>query len=99
VVSERTVEAQVSHVLLKLGIPQSEDGHRRVLAVLAHFSAARAAPLAPALSSSGRISAAAVARRTARLGRTRGELRAPGAGARCLQRGKAQRLAVDLRGT
>jgi DNA-binding NarL/FixJ family response regulator len=41
VVSERTVEAHVRHVLLKLGIPQSEDGHRRVLAVLAHLSAAR----------------------------------------------------------
>jgi DNA-binding NarL/FixJ family response regulator len=42
VVSERTVEAHVSHVLLKLGIPQSQDGPRRVLAVLAHLSAARA---------------------------------------------------------
>jgi DNA-binding NarL/FixJ family response regulator len=41
VVSERTVEAHVRHVLLKLDIPQSEDGHRRVLAVLAHLSAAR----------------------------------------------------------
>jgi DNA-binding NarL/FixJ family response regulator len=44
VVSERTVEAHVRHVLLKLGIPQSEDGHRRVLAVLAHLSAARERP-------------------------------------------------------
>ena len=41
VLSERTVEAHVRHVLVKLGIPQSEDGHRRVLAVLAHLSAAR----------------------------------------------------------
>jgi DNA-binding NarL/FixJ family response regulator len=42
VVSERTVETHVRRVLLKLGIPQSEDGHRRVLAVLAHLSAVRA---------------------------------------------------------
>ena len=40
-VSERTVEAHVRHVLLKLDIPQGEDGHRRVLAVLAHLSDAR----------------------------------------------------------
>ena len=40
-VSERTVEAHVRHVLSKLDIPQGEDGHRRVLAVLAHLSAAR----------------------------------------------------------
>jgi DNA-binding NarL/FixJ family response regulator len=41
VMSERTIEAHVRHVLSKLDIPQSEDGHRRVLAVLAHLSAAR----------------------------------------------------------
>lgn len=39
-VSERTVEAHVRHVLMKLDIPQSEESHRRVLAVLAHLSAA-----------------------------------------------------------
>jgi DNA-binding NarL/FixJ family response regulator len=40
--SERTVEAHVRHVLMKLDVPQDEDGHRRVLAVLAHLSASRA---------------------------------------------------------
>lgn len=39
--SERTVEAHVRHVLMKLGIPEGEDDHRRVLAVLAHLRAAR----------------------------------------------------------
>ncbi|WP_344649142.1 response regulator transcription factor, partial [Cryptosporangium japonicum] len=34
VVSERTVEGHVRHVLLKLGLAESDDGHRRVLAVL-----------------------------------------------------------------
>ena len=37
--SERTVEAHVRHLLMKLDIPDSADGHRRVLAVLAHLSA------------------------------------------------------------
>jgi DNA-binding NarL/FixJ family response regulator len=37
--SERTVEAHVRHVLMKLDLPESEDDHRRVLAVLAHLSA------------------------------------------------------------
>jgi DNA-binding NarL/FixJ family response regulator len=40
--SERTVEAHVRHILLKLDIHQSEDSHRRVLAVLAHLSAVEA---------------------------------------------------------
>jgi DNA-binding NarL/FixJ family response regulator len=39
VLSERTVEAHVRHVLLKLDIPESTGGHRRVLAVLAHLRA------------------------------------------------------------
>jgi len=34
VLSERTVEAHVRHVLLKLDIPESDEGNRRVLAVL-----------------------------------------------------------------
>jgi DNA-binding NarL/FixJ family response regulator len=37
--SERTVEAHVRHVLMKLDLPESEDDHRRVLAVLAHLNA------------------------------------------------------------
>jgi DNA-binding NarL/FixJ family response regulator len=37
--SERTVEAHVRHVLMKLDLPASENDHRRVLAVLAHLSA------------------------------------------------------------
>lgn len=37
--SERTVEAHVRHLLTKLNMPDSEDDHRRVQAVLAHLSA------------------------------------------------------------
>jgi DNA-binding NarL/FixJ family response regulator len=39
VVSERTVEAHIDHVLLKLDLPESGDNHRRVLAVLTHLRA------------------------------------------------------------
>ena len=42
VLSERTVETHVRNVMLKLDIPQGEDGHRRVLAVLAHLNAIHA---------------------------------------------------------
>ena len=36
--SERTVEAHVRHLLMKLAIAGSEEGDRRVLAVLTHLS-------------------------------------------------------------
>ncbi len=42
VVSERTVEGHVRHLLLKLNLAESDDGHRRVLAVLTHLRAPRA---------------------------------------------------------
>ena len=35
--SERTVEAHVRHLLLKLDLPEGADGPRRALAVLAHI--------------------------------------------------------------
>jgi DNA-binding NarL/FixJ family response regulator len=37
VVSERTVEAHVRHILTKLDIAQTDDAHRRVIAVLAYL--------------------------------------------------------------
>ena len=37
VLSERTIEAHVRHVLIKLDISDSDEGHRRVLAVLTHL--------------------------------------------------------------
>ena len=40
--SERTVEAHVRHVLMKLDLPETENGHRRVLAVLAHLRVTQA---------------------------------------------------------
>lgn len=39
VLSERTVEAHVRHIMLKLDIPETEDTNRRVLAVLAFLRA------------------------------------------------------------
>ena len=41
VVSERTVEAHVRHILTKLDITENDDGHRRVLAVLAYLNDGR----------------------------------------------------------
>ncbi len=37
VVSERTVEAHIRHIFIKLDITESQDGHRRVLAVLTYL--------------------------------------------------------------
>ena len=44
VVSERTVEGHVRHLLLKLDLAESQDGHRRVLAVLAYLRRTAADP-------------------------------------------------------
>jgi DNA-binding NarL/FixJ family response regulator len=37
VVSERTVEAHIRHILTKLDIPETDDAHRRVIAVLTYL--------------------------------------------------------------
>ena len=42
VVSERTVEGHVRHLLIKLGVTEDADGHRRVRAVLAWLRASGA---------------------------------------------------------
>jgi DNA-binding NarL/FixJ family response regulator len=41
VVSARTVETHVRHLLMKLDLPAGDDGHKRVLAVRAYLSAAQ----------------------------------------------------------
>jgi DNA-binding NarL/FixJ family response regulator len=43
--SPKTVEAHVKHILMKLGIDESPDDHRRVLAVLAFLRARESTPL------------------------------------------------------
>jgi DNA-binding NarL/FixJ family response regulator len=40
VLTERTVESHVRNVLMKLNLPDSDDAHRRVLAVIAYLRAA-----------------------------------------------------------
>ena len=42
VLTERTVEGHVRTVLMKLDLPESDDAHRRVLAVIAYLRAAEA---------------------------------------------------------
>ena len=39
VLSDRTVEAHIRHLLQKIDVPDGQDDHRRVLAVLTYLSA------------------------------------------------------------
>jgi len=40
-ISDRTVETHVANILIKLGLDQTDEGHRRVLAVLTYLEAHR----------------------------------------------------------
>jgi DNA-binding NarL/FixJ family response regulator len=40
-ISDRTVETHVANILIKLGLDQVDEGHRRVLAVLKYLEARR----------------------------------------------------------
>ena len=49
VLTERTVEGHVRNVLMKLDLPESDDAHRRVLAVIAYLRAAESHAASTAL--------------------------------------------------
>ena len=38
VITERAVQKHVTSIFMKLGLPQSDDDHRRILAVLAYMA-------------------------------------------------------------
>jgi hypothetical protein len=40
VLAERTVEGRIRSLLMKLDLPESDDAHRRVLAVITYLRAA-----------------------------------------------------------